>query len=99
RGWIGGEEIKETLGQDEEVTAMGGGDLKMMAMVGAFFGWRGVLLTIFLGALSGSLIYLPFLFREKKPLVPFGIYLALGAFVTLVAGGPLVQWYSHFLAQ
>ncbi len=99
KGWIGGEEIRETLGEGEEITAMGGGDLKMMAMVGAFLGWRGVLLTIFLGAAVGSLIYIPFLFREKKPLVPFGIYLALGAFVTLVAGGPLATWYAGFLAH
>ncbi len=99
KGWIGGEEIRETLGEGEEITAMGGGDLKMMAMVGAFLGWRGVLLTIFLGAAVGSLIYIPFLFREKKPLVPFGIYLALGAFVTLVAGGPLAAWYAGFLAH
>ena len=38
---------------------MGGGDIKMMAMVGAFLGWQGVLLTIFLGALLGSLIFVP----------------------------------------
>lgn len=97
RGWIGGQEITETLGEGEEITAMGGGDLKMMAMIGAFLGWRGVLMTVFLGALVGTVIYLPFVFRAKKPLVPFGIYLALGAFVTLVAGGKLSAWYLGFL--
>ncbi len=99
RGWIGGKEIRETLGEDEEITAMGGGDLKMMAMVGAFLGWRGVLMTVFLGALVGTLVYLPFLFRAKKPLVPFGIYLALGAFTALVAGGRLSAWYAAFIAR
>ncbi|HET9727493.1 MAG TPA: prepilin peptidase, partial [Gemmatimonadales bacterium] len=39
--------------------AMGGGDIKMMAMVGAFLGWQGTLLTVFLGALIGSLIFVP----------------------------------------
>ena len=97
RGWIGGEEIKETLGEEEEITSMGGGDLKMMAMIGAFLGWRGVLMTIFLGALVGTIVYLPFLFREKKPLVPFGIYLALGAFTTLLVGPRLAAWYVNFL--
>ncbi len=97
RGWIGGEEVTATLGEDEPVTAMGGGDLKMMAMVGSFLGWRGVLLTIFLGALAGSIIHLPFLFRKEKPLVAFGIYLALGAFVTLVAGGRIAGWYAGVL--
>jgi leader peptidase (prepilin peptidase)/N-methyltransferase len=97
RGWIGGQEIKDTLGDEEPLTAMGGGDLKMMAMIGAFLGWRGVLLTVFLGALVGTLIYLPFFFRKTKPLVPFGIYLALGAFVTLVAGDRLTGWYARML--
>ena len=98
RGWIGGQEITETLGADEPVSAMGGGDLKMMAMIGSFLGWRGVILTIFLGALTGTVVYLPFLFRQKKPLVPFGIYLALGAFVTLLAGTRLAAWYALFVA-
>ena len=39
--------------------AMGGGDIKMMAMVGSFVGWKGVLLTIFSGALLGTLIFVP----------------------------------------
>jgi len=43
--------------------AMGGGDIKMMAMVGAFLGWQGTLLTIFLGALIGSLIFVPLSLR------------------------------------
>lgn len=97
RGWIGGSEITDTLGADEPVTAMGGGDLKMMAMVGAFLGPRGVLLTIFLGALAGTIIYLPFLFRAKKPLVPFGIYLALGGIITLLVGERLAGWYASLL--
>ena len=76
--------------------AMGGGDVKMMAMVGAFLGWKGVLLTIFLGALLGSLIFVP-LSLKKKRLVPFGVFLALGAGVTFVAGDAIIAWYLHFL--
>src|SRR5205823_12680930 len=49
--------------------AMGGGDIKMMAMVGSFVGWKGVLLTVFLGALLGSLIFVP-LSLKKMRLVP-----------------------------
>ena len=75
---------------------MGGGDVKMMAMVGAFLGWKGVLLTIFLGALLGSLIFVP-LSLKKKRLVPFGVFLALGAGVTFVAGDAIIAWYLHFL--
>jgi leader peptidase (prepilin peptidase)/N-methyltransferase len=72
--------------------AMGGGDIKMMAMVGAFVGWQGVLLTVFGGALLGTLIFVPISLRTKK-LVPFGVFLAAGAAVTFVAGDAIVGWY------
>jgi len=73
--------------------AMGGGDIKMMAMVGAFLGWKGVLLTIFLGALLGSLIFVPLALAGRKPLVPFGIFLALGAAAAYLVGPALFAWY------
>ena len=73
--------------------AMGGGDIKMMAMVGAFLGPPGVLLTIFLGALFGSLIFGPISYRTGK-LVPFGIFLALGGAVTALWGDMLIAWYT-----
>jgi leader peptidase (prepilin peptidase) / N-methyltransferase len=73
--------------------AMGGGDIKMMAMVGAFLGPGGVLLTIFLGALFGTLVFGPISWRTGK-LVPFGIFLALGAAITEVWGHALLTWYA-----
>ena len=76
--------------------AMGGGDIKMMAMVGSFVGWKGVLLTLLLGALLGSLVFVPLSFKSKR-LVPFGVFLALGAAVTFVFGDAIVQWYLQFL--
>jgi leader peptidase (prepilin peptidase)/N-methyltransferase len=72
--------------------AMGGGDIKMMAMVGAFLGPVGVLLTLFLGALFGTLIFAPISYRTGK-LVPFGIFLAVGAAVTELFGHALIDWY------
>lgn len=74
--------------------AMGGGDIKMMAMVGVFVGWTGVLLTIFLGALIGTVVFLPLALMGRKKLVPFGIFLAIGAGVAYLFGPRLVQWYS-----
>ena len=76
--------------------AMGGGDIKMMAMVGSFVGWKGVLLTVFAGAALGSLIFVP-LSIKKKRLVPFGVFLAVGAAVTVVFGDAILAWYGHFL--
>ncbi len=73
--------------------AMGGGDVKMMAMIGAFLGWQGVLLTLFLGALIGTLIFLPMRLMGKEKLVPFGIFLAIGGAAYWVVGDAMVTWY------
>ena len=75
--------------------AMGGGDIKMMAMIGAFLGWQGVLLTVFLGAVCGTLVFLPLKLAGRDKLVPFGIFLALGAAACWVAGPALVEWYTR----
>lgn len=92
--WLAGVAGKWWAGRD----AMGGGDLKMMAMVGAFTGWRGVLLTVFLGSLAGTLIYLPALMRrERHKEVPFGVYLALGGIAAHLFGDRLVRWYAAFV--
>lgn len=72
--------------------AMGGGDIKMMAMIGAFLGPLGAVLTVFLGALVGTLVFLPFTLRTRR-LVPFGIFLAVGAAVTTVWGEAILTWY------
>jgi leader peptidase (prepilin peptidase)/N-methyltransferase len=77
--------------------AMGGGDIKMLAMIGAFLGWQGVLLTLFLGALFGSLIFGPISAKTGK-LVPFGIFLALGAGIAEPWGHAIVQWYLRTFA-
>lgn len=76
--------------------AMGGGDMKMMAMVGAFLGPVGALLTIFLGAAAGSLIFGPISLKTGK-LVPFGVFLALGAAITFIWGNHLVGWYTGYI--
>ena len=72
--------------------AMGGGDVKMMAMAGTFLGPAGVVITLFAGALFGSIIFGPISLRTGK-LVPFGIFLALGAGIAYGWGDVLVAWY------
>jgi len=76
--------------------AMGGGDIKMMTMIGAFLGWKGALLTVFLGALVGTLVFVPIAWKSDK-LVPFGLFLALGAALAFYLGDPLLEWYMGFL--
>lgn len=77
--------------------AMGGGDIKMMAMVGSFVGWQGVLMTLFGGALIGTLVFGPLALRKKDILVPFGVFLAAAAAVVFVIGDGLLRWYLDLL--
>ncbi|HWP38478.1 MAG TPA: prepilin peptidase [Gemmatimonadales bacterium] len=77
--------------------AMGGGDIKMMAMVGAFVGWKGVLMTLFGGALLGTLVFVP-LTLQKKRLVPFGVFLAAAAALVFEFGDAAARWYLDFIA-
>src|SRR6478752_688487 len=75
--------------------AMGRGDLKFLAAIGAFLGWRAVLFSVFAGSLVGSLVGLLTLIVGKRvwsAKLPFGPYLALGALVWMFFGEPLVRW-------
>ncbi len=77
---------------------MGGGDIKMMAMIVAFMGWKGVLLTTFIGSLAGSIfgIFL-MVFRGKgrKTKIPFGPFLAFGSLTTMFFGEKILNWYFN----
>jgi leader peptidase (prepilin peptidase)/N-methyltransferase len=80
------------------VEAMGLGDVKMMFMVGAYLGWRLTILTIFVGVLGGSIIGILLMARQRQRnmqmLLPFGVFLGLGAIAALLFGAPLVEWYA-----
>lgn len=80
------------------IEAMGLGDVKMMFMVGAYLGWRLTILTIFVGVLSGSIIGILLMARQgqrnMQMLLPFGVFLGLGAIAALLFGAPLVEWYA-----
>lgn len=79
------------------VEAMGLGDVKMMFMVGAYLGWPLTVLTIFLAVITGSAAGLLLMLRRRERdmqmLLPFGIFLGLGALVSLLAGREIVGWY------
>ncbi len=82
------------------VEAMGGGDVKLMGMVGSFVGWKGALLTIMLGAFVGSLVGLTLIvFRRHKVdrMIPFGPFLALGAITTAFYGSDIIAWYVSLI--
>lgn len=75
---------------------MGGGDIKLLAMIGAFLGWRGVLVTLILGSFSGAGIGIALILArgaDTRLPIPFGPFLALGAVCALFFGDALIQWY------
>jgi leader peptidase (prepilin peptidase)/N-methyltransferase len=77
---------------------MGGGDIKLLAMIGAFIGWQGVFFTIFIASAVGSVtgaILMLFAKKDLKFAVAFGPFLALGALAYLFVGPELIDWYYH----
>src|SRR5881394_2866697 len=80
--------------------AMGRGDLKFLAAIGAFLGWRAVLFSVFAGSLLGSVVGLATLLigrRVWSAKLPFGPYLAFGALLWMFFGQSLLSWYLGLL--
>lgn len=75
---------------------MGGGDVKLLGMIGVFTGWQGVLFTIFMGSLIGTVVGVSWVFVQKKNMqaaIPFGPFLALGALIYVFWGDLIINWY------
>jgi leader peptidase (prepilin peptidase)/N-methyltransferase len=80
--------------------SMGGGDINLLAMIGAFLGWKQVFLSFFLAVAAGaclSLLLIAAGVLSRKDRIPFGPFLALGAVVSLFAGDNLIAWYWRLL--
>jgi len=78
---------------------MGGGDVKLLAMIGAFLGWDAVILTILLSSLIGSItgiIIMVFKGKGFKYAIPFGPFLSLGAVTALFYRNEIISWYLQF---
>ena len=81
------------------VEGMGMGDVKMLAMIGAFLGWQLVLVTIIVASFGGAVLGALMLATRRGTMqaaLPFGTFLAVGAAFAAVAGEPLVTWYLAF---
>ena len=75
---------------------MGGGDIKLLAMMGAFLGWKSIPFIIFASSLVGSILGITIMLIQKKDsklAIPFGPYLAFGAILYIFYGRQLIQWY------
>ena len=90
--WLIGEAYFRYSGQE----GMGGGDVKMLAMIGAFLGWKLVLVTLVLSSIAGSVIGMIVIAVKRgglKYALPYGTFLALGALVASLVGDRIVSWY------
>lgn len=79
---------------------MGGGDVKLLAMIGAFLGWRAVPFTLFAASLVGSVVGIALMVRKQgntQLALPFGPFLAFGALCYLFFGEQLIDWYLSLL--
>ena len=90
--WLIGEAYFRIAGQE----GMGGGDVKMLAMIGAFLGWKLVIVTLVFSSIAGSVIGVLVLATRRgglKYALPYGTFLALGALVASLFGDQIVAWY------
>jgi len=82
--------------------SMGGGDVKLAAMLGAFLGWKLTLVLLFVAFLVGAVVGVGMIPLRRKDdwdrTVPFGPFIAVGAFVAAVWGGDLLTWYLSLLS-
>ncbi len=79
---------------------MGGGDVKLLAMIGAFLGWKAVILTIVLSSLIGSIVGVIVIMAKGKDFkyaIPFGPFLSLGAALSLFYGEQIIRCYAHWI--
>jgi leader peptidase (prepilin peptidase)/N-methyltransferase len=80
---------------------MGGGDIKLLAMIGAFLGWKPALMTIMVGSFLGSLVGVTLIAVQvikREDYIPFGPFLVCGALVALFFGQFILDWYQGLLA-
>lgn len=81
---------------------MGGGDIKLLAMIGALIGWQGVAFTIFVSSATGTLVGLAVMVATRKNMklaVPFGPFLAIGAITFIFFGLQMIDWYFNLMAR
>ena len=82
------------------VEGMGWGDVKMIAMIGAFMGWRAVPGVLLMASIAGALIGVPVALRSEKRMqvaLPFGVFLGLASLAILFFGHTLFEWWMRLL--
>jgi leader peptidase (prepilin peptidase)/N-methyltransferase len=93
--WLIGEAYYRYAGQE----GMGGGDVKMLAMIGAFLGWKLVLVTLVFSSIAGAVVGLLVILSRRGDLryaLPYGTFLALAGLIASLYGDRIVAWYVGF---
>ena len=92
------EEIIETISEAKS-EGMGGGDIKLLAMIGAFLGgWKSILFVILSGSFLGCVVGIPLMLlkqRDSKYAIPFGPFLSASAIIYILWGPDIIRWYYH----
>jgi leader peptidase (prepilin peptidase)/N-methyltransferase len=91
--------IAESYYRVRHEEGLGLGDVKMLAMIGAFIGWKLTLVTLVMASFAGSLIGLALIVSRRGTLkyaLPFGTFLAIGAAVAATVGPDLLAWYFRY---
>jgi len=91
--------IAEVYSRVRGQEGLGMGDVKMLAMIGAFLGWPLMVLTLVVASFTGSIVGVGLMASgrgDMQAALPFGTFLALGALVAAVAGTPILSWYLAF---
>ena len=81
---------------------MGGGDVKLLAMIGAFLGWRAIFPVVFFSSLLGTMVGIPLMLVQRgdgKLAIPFGPFLVAGSLIYLFCGNVILSWYLGFFQQ
>ena len=77
---------------------MGGGDVKLMGMIGLFLGWKltalSILLSIYAGGLIGGLLLL-LKIKKRGDAIPYGPFIAVGTLISIFYGNQLIEWYLN----
>jgi leader peptidase (prepilin peptidase) / N-methyltransferase len=82
--------------------SMGGGDIKLFALLGLWLGLKGVLLTLFVASAAGAIggfLLIALRIRKRDDYIPFGPYIALGALISCLWGQEFISWYVSLLTS
>ena len=95
--WIGTIAFKKKLKEIGEETAMGGGDVKYLAMIGSFLGWKGVIIVFFLAPFFGSIVGIVEKLRSKADIIPYGPYLSVATIIVILWGDRIMRTLFPYL--